>query len=99
MTLYHGSSEAAANSLRTGGIQPVGLDNGLFNVTTNPATAVTYANRYGGAAPRVAEIRIPEATFQDLFRRGLIVEHPVLGPGNFQISAEAQRVINQLLGH
>ena len=84
---------------RNKGIKEVGLDDGLFNVTTDPAVAVKYANRYGGTSPRVAVIRIPEKTFQGLFRRGLINEHPVLGPNNFQIRPEGQQVINQSLGH
>lgn len=101
MTLYHGGTQAGVNNLRTNGIQSVGLDDGLFNVSTDPAVAVRYANHpEWGAVPRgVAVIRIPEATFQDLYRRGLIKEHSVLGPGNFQITPEGAEIINKLLGH
>jgi hypothetical protein len=99
MTLYHGSTEGATNALRTSGISGAGLDDGLFNVSTDPAVAVRYANRYGGTSPMVAVMKIPEETFQDLFRQGLIKEHPVLGPGNFQITPKGAEVINKLLGH
>ena len=50
--LYHGSSEEAINAIRTGGIKPEGLDDGVLNVTIDPAIAVRYANRYGGHARR-----------------------------------------------
>jgi hypothetical protein len=64
-----------------------------------PTKVTPGSHQYGGGSPGVAAIKVPEDVFQELFRRGLIVEHPVLGPGNFQITPQAQIVINQLLGH
>jgi RHS repeat-associated protein len=101
MKLYHGGTQNNVNNIRTNGIKPVGLDDGIFNATTDPAVAVRYANHpeWGNVPRAVAVIRIPEEIFQDLFRRGLIVQHEFLGPGNFKIKPEGQAVINQLLGH
>jgi hypothetical protein len=98
IALYHGSSQAATDSLRAGGISSAGLDDGLFNVSINPSTAVKYANRWGGPSPSVAVIKIPYNVFLDLFKKEMIKPHDVL-IGGYQITPEGQAVINKLLGH
>jgi hypothetical protein len=91
-TFFHGTTDAGAEGIVSHGIKPVGVQEGDFFATTNPARAA----EFGGG--KIVEISLPEDVFLDLWiSTGLIKRSPAHAD-SFYVTPEGQKLINAVLG-
>jgi hypothetical protein len=98
--LYHGTNDSGVTGLLGKGIDATTGGGDFFPVTTQPKTAVGYAEKvarlYGGS-PKVLKMEIPYEDFSTLFKNKLIEPHE-FWPDSYNVSQNGADVLNSILG-